>query len=177
MEKRILDQEKFKVVQELAEIHGNISAGKVELTKLKEATDAYMHLREQEAEERVIKVLRESRDALEEVSTNHRELIVYNNDLKAYANEIHELTTDIISLFQNFNVRMKEAEKDIEINQKLVSGILTKIKIERVQVKEDRKMLAIERHKTEEGKRLLADKRASLERAWEELKKLQAKYQ
>ena len=177
MEKRILDQEKFKVVQELAEIHGSISAGKVELIKLKETIDQYMHLREQEGEERVIKVLRENRDALEEVSKNHTELVVYNNDLKAYAYEIHELTTDIITLFQNFNVRMKEAEKDITINQKLVSDILTKIKIERVQVKEDRKMLAVERHKTEEGKRLLADKRASLERAWEELKQLQAKYQ
>jgi hypothetical protein len=176
MDIKQLDQEKFNTLKELTEIHASISSGKVELIKLKSTTEEYMKLREVEAEERVIKVLKESRDALEEVSTNHRELIVYNNDLKSYAREIHELTIGITTLFQDFNVRMKEAEKDIDKNQEIVSDILTKIKIERVQIKEDRKMLAVERKRTEDGVRLLKDKRESLERAWEELKILQAKY-
>ena len=177
MDIKQLDQEKFNTLKELTEIHASISSGKVELIKLKSTTEEYMHLREVEAEERVIKVLKESRDALEETSKNHTELSTYRGELQAYANEIHGLTIDITTLFQDFNVRMKEAEKDIDKNQEIVSDILTKIKIERVQIKEDRKMLTVERKRTEEGKRLLEDKRGALERAWEELKKLQAKYQ
>lgn len=170
-----LDAEKFNVMKQLAEIHANLSAARIEFAQLKKDTEKYMVVREQEAEARVMKVLKESREALVETSTNHTELVVFNNELKAYASEIHGLTIGITALFNDFQIRMKQAETDLESNHEMVSEILTKIKIERVQVKEDRKMLAIEKHRLEEGKRLLLDRRAALERAWDEINSLKAK--
>jgi len=169
----ILDQEKFNTVKELAEIHANLSDAKVEFKKLQETTEEYMVVREKEAEERVINVLKESRDALEETSKNHNELSGFSRDLKAYAIELKVLATDISALFKNFNTRMGEANTDMEINQKIVSELLKKIKIERVEVQEDRKLLVAERAEIDEQHRLLKDKREVLERAWAELKRLQ----
>lgn len=68
---------------------------------------------------------------------------------------------------------MKEADEDMAKNQEIVSEVLKKIKVERVQVQEDRKQLERERIEINEQNRLLRDKRESLERAWTELKKLQ----
>ena len=176
MDTHQLDQEKFNVMKELTEIHANLSLARSELLTLKADTEKYMVVREQEAQERVLRVLKESREALVETSTNHRELIVFNNELQAYANELHGLTIDITTLFQDFNTRMREAEKELEESREIVVETLLKIKVERVQVKEDRKLLALERKKTEEGKVLLADRRAALERAWDELDRLKDNY-
>lgn len=168
-----LDQEKFDTLKELAEMQTSLSNARAELKKLKDTTDEYLVVREQEAEARVIKVLKESRDALDEVSKNHNELSAYSNELKAYANELKDLSTGITDLFKDFNKRVKEAEKDIEKNQEIVTDILQKIKIERVQVNEDRKQLKSEQHEIDEQNRLLKDRREALERAWDELKRLQ----
>ena len=168
-----LDQEKFNTVKEIAALHEAVSSANVDLMKLKEETEKYLVTREQEAEERVIKVLKESRDALEETSKNHNELSGFSRDLKAYAIELKVLATDISALFKNFNTRMGEANTDMEINQKIVSELLKKIKIERVEVQEDRKLLVAERAEIDEQHRLLKDKREVLERAWAELKRLQ----
>jgi chromosome segregation ATPase len=169
-----LDQEKFNKVKELADIHANLSDARVEIQKLKETTEEYMVVREQEAEERVLKVLKESREALEETSKNHDELTRFSNEVKAYAIELKGLASDITALFQDFGKRVEEADEDVKKNQEIVSDILTKIKVERVQVREDRKLLEAEQYNINEQLRLLKDKRESFERAWEELKKLQS---
>lgn len=168
-----LQQEKFNTIKELAEIHANISDARVTFEELKKNTEKYMVVREKEVEERVIKVLKESREALEETSKNHQELSGFSRDLKAYANEIKVLSTDITALFKDFDKRMDGANTDMRINGEIVSEILKKIKIERIQVQEDRKLLIAEKHEVDEQHRLLKDKREALERAWDELKKLQ----
>lgn len=168
-----LAQEKFNTVKELAEVHANLSDARIAFDELKKDTEKYMVVREKEAEDRVIKVLKESRDALEETSKNHQELSGFSRDLKAYANEIKVLSTDITALFKDFNIRMDGANTDMKINGEIVSEILKKIKIERIQVQEDRKLLVAEKHEVEEQHRLLKDKREALERAWNELKNLQ----
>lgn len=169
-----LDNEKFELVKALTEIHGAISDGKSELKKLKETTEEYMNFREVEAEKRVLKVLKESRDALDETSQNHTELTLYGNDLRSYAHELQGLSIDITTLFKDFNARVKVAEEDMKKNEETVLEILKKIKVERIQVIEDRKMLKIERNKLIDESRLLKDRQATLEKAWGELKRLQA---
>jgi chromosome segregation ATPase len=168
-----LDQEKFNTAKELADMHANLSDARVEFLKLKESTEEYMVVREHEAEERVAKVLKESREALEETSKNHDELTRFSSELKAYAIEIKGLSTDITTLFKDFGEKMNEADEDIKKNSQIVSDILKKIKIERVQVQEDCKQLERERKEISEGKRLLKDRQESLEKAWGELKRLQ----
>jgi len=168
-----LNQEKFNTVKELADIHANLSDARAELKKLKDGTEEYMVVREKEAEERVINVLKKSRDALEETSKNHSELSGFSRDLKAYANELSVISTDILALFSDFNKRMDEADENMAKNKDIVDDIFKKIKVERVQVQEDRKLLVAEQYNIDEQFRLLKDRREALERAWDELKKLQ----
>lgn len=170
-----LNQEKFSTLKALAEVQSNLSQGRAELLKLKETTEEYMVVREKEAEERIIKVLKESCDALEETSKNHQELSNYSRDLTAYADELKVLSTDIVALFKDFNERMREAEIDMKENHKLVSETLKNVKLERVHVSEDRKMLERERQQTNEASLLLIDRRTALERGFAELKRLQIK--
>lgn len=164
-----LDQEQFDTLKALAEIQTNLSLARAELKNVKETTEEYMVVREKEAEERVIKVLKESRNALEETSNNHKELSAYSTELQAYANELKSLSIDITDLFKDFNKRMKEAEVSLDTNHKQVTEVLKSIKVERVQIQEDRKLLAIEKKEVYDETRLLKDKRDALERAWAEL--------
>lgn len=166
-----LDQEKFDTLKELSEMQQTISLGRAELRKIKEETEAYMVLREKDAEERVIKVLQQSRDALDETTKNHDELSAYSTELKAYATELKSFSLDITDLFKDFNTRMKKAEEDLDKYHEMVSQKLEKIKIERVQVTEDRKLLEGERKEVAKETYLMKDRRAALERAWEELEK------
>lgn len=167
-----LTQEKFNTLKELADVQTNVALNRAELLKLKEATEEYMVVREKEAEERVIKVLKQSREALDETTINQRELLTYNQELQAYANELKQSAFDIMALFEDFGRRMKEADEDLKEGHTHVSELLTKIKIERVQVKEDRKQLQAEREEMTQANRLLDDRRKALERAWAELKRL-----
>ncbi len=170
-----LSQEKFNTLKELADVQTNVALCRAELLKLKETTEEYMVVREKDAEDRVIKVLKESREALDETTKNQRELSTYNRELQAYANELNKSAFDIMSLFEDFGKRMKEANEDLNKGLDNVSELLTKIKIERVHVKEDRKLLQAERQEMTQANRLLDDRRKALERAWAELKKLKDK--
>lgn len=170
-----LDQEKFNTVKELADISQQLSDARAALKKLEETTEEYMVVREKEAEDRVVKVLRKSREALEEATKNHNELSSFKEDLKAFANKINLLSTDIIALFKGFSNRMNEADNDMVEHRKNVNEVLKKIKIERVQVQEDRKLLEGEKKKIDEQHRLLKDKREALERAWDELRRIKNK--
>jgi len=169
-----LSQEKFNTLKELADVQTNVALCRAELLKLKETTEEYMVVREKEAEDRVTKVLKESREALDETTNNQRELLTYNKELQAYANELKKSAFDIMTLFEDFGRRMKEADEDLKEGQIHVTELLTKIKIERVQVQEDRKLLQGEREEMTQANRLLDDRRKALERAWAELKKLKA---
>jgi hypothetical protein len=170
-----LEQEQFDTLKALAEVHASLSEAQAELFNVRKTTDEYMVVREQEAEKRVLKILKESRDALEETSKNHKELSGYSRDLKAYAGELKVLSTDIVALFKDFNVRMKEAEKIMDERRKEADLVLKEAKSERIQITEDRKMLERERKQTADGFRLLKDRNSMLERAFEELRRLKNK--
>lgn len=172
-----LDQEKFNTAKELAEISGNLSIARAELKKVQDTTEEYMVGREKEAEERVLKVLKESREALEEVSKNHKDITIFGSETKAYADTLKTIANEIIALFGDFTTRMSKADADMAEHQKIVTEILNLIKVERVQVQEDRKLLAADKKEIEDGFRLLKDRREALDRAWKELerKKLEAK--
>ena len=175
METKTLDQEKFDTVKELAELSTNIATGRAELKKLEETTAEYIVSREEKAEARVLEVLKESREALEATTQNHKELSGFNQDLEAYASELKRLTTDISALFQDFNEKMDGAEKDMEEYYKEVHEVLRKIKLENVTLVENRKRVSAERADLREETRLLEDRRGQLERGFEELKRLKNK--
>lgn len=169
-----LEQEKFDTLKELAKVHENISDGRTILKELKETTEEYMVTREKEAEGRVIKVLKESSDALEEISTNHKELSKYNSELKAYAIELNTIASDIATLFEDFNKAMKIADVNMEKHRFEVAEILKATKVETTAIKSSREVLVGERAEIRDGWRLLKDRQQTLKDGFEELKKLKS---
>ncbi len=164
-----LEQEKFNTLKEIAEMQEAVSLGRAELRTIKAETETYLVFREKEAVTRIIKVLEQSRDALDEITKNHNELSLYKDEIKAFATELKNLSTDITDLFKDFNERMKKAEEDLDKYHELVSEKLKQTRSERIQIGEDRKLLAAEKADINKEKRLLADRRGALERAWDEL--------
>ena len=175
MDIKQLDQEKFNTLHELAELQENISLGRAALLDLKEKTEEYMVVREKEAEKRVLKILQESRDALDETTKNHDELSSYNSELKAYANNLNQIAIDIVTLFEDFNTRMRQSEIDMENFYKEVKEIMNSLKLKRISITEDRKILEGQKAEIRDGFRLLDDRRKLLEDGFKELKKLKAK--
>jgi chromosome segregation ATPase len=165
-----LDQEKFDTLKELAEMQTAISQGNAELRKLKETTEEYLVVREGEAEQRVIEVLKKSREALEATTSNHDELSSYKGELNAFANELSELSSGIAALFKDFNTRVREADKDMEDHLVAVGEVLKQTKVAKSDVESQRKVLALERAEIRDGWRLLKDRQQTLKEGFEELK-------
>lgn len=172
MKKELLEKEKFDTLKELADVQENISNGRAELLKLKETTKEYLVVREKEAEQRVIKVLRESKESLDETTKNHKELSKYNSDLKAYANELKKIASEIITLFKNFNESVDIADKNIKKKQGEVRELINMIKLERVSVQKDRKLLKGEMIEINSAWVLLRDRQETLKKGFLELKKI-----
>ena len=175
METKILDQEKFDTMKELVDMQTNLSNGRATLKKLEETTEVYMITREVEAEERVLKVLRESCDVLEEININHKELSGYNQKLQAYANELDEIASTITTLFKDFNEKMREVDDDVKKHFKSFNELQKRIKLDQIHIREDNKQLDRDRNEIRDGFRFLKDRRKLLNDGFAELKKLKTK--
>ena len=170
-----IETEKFDMVRGLAIIDEGISNISVAINELSKVTDRYIESVGNEANNRVDKVLSESREVLENTTKNYSELSTYGKELQAYANKLKDFTNIVVSLSQDLNNKMKESQKDMEDHHGGISRLLTEIKAERVQVQEDRKQLKRELLGIEEETRLLNDRRETLSRGFEELRRLKNK--
>lgn len=170
-----IDQETFNATKALSEIQVALSAARAELKSLQETTEDYLKFREDEVNKRIAKVLRESREALDNISKNHEELVLFRDELTAFAASLKNSSSTIVALFENFRKAMDEADLDMQEHYASVNNVLKDIKIERSKVESDRMVLKGEMKKLEDETRLVIDRRQTLERGFKELKKLKAK--
>jgi len=170
-----IEKETFKAIQALSDIQKNLSEGLAMLKTLKETTEEYMVFREKEAEERVAKVLKESCNMLEDISKNYNQLSLYRDELKAYAVTIKNASDVVVVLFENFRSAMDKSDEDMKVHYNSVKETLKDIKIEGSKIDSDRKQLKVEHRRIEDETRLLVDRRGTLERAFEEVKRLKEK--
>lgn len=171
----ILEKEKFDSVKELSKIQMAISDGRSELKNLQETIEKYKIFREDEANKIIDKVLKESRDALDNISQNQNELAHYREELEAYANELKSGSKTIVTLFQDFRKKIDQGQKDIEEYYKVINKIKKEIKIEQSKLDSEMKIIKIERKNLADETRLLNDRRQALERGFEELNRLKNK--
>ncbi len=165
-----IEQEKFDSLKELSEIQMQIAQGRSLILKLGVELEQHMKLREDEAHERVAKVLKESQEALQKISLNHQSLTAYRSELQAYAIELQGFSSTLATLFQDFSDRMGEADSDMKRHHKDVADILRSMRVESVSIAGDREQLSRERQQTNDGMKLLASQRAALQSAWDHLK-------
>lgn len=171
----ILDQEKFSTLKALAEMQVRLSEGQAEMKRLEEEKEEYLKMREEEGNERVAKVLAESRDALEQTTKNHDELSHYGDELKAFADSLKSCSDKVVTLCQDFRTWMKGETEKIDEKRAEVSEQVKKMKVLEVEIAEDRKQLVRESARVAEEMRLLEDRRGLLERGFAELKRKQEK--
>lgn len=157
-----LEQEKFSAIKELSEIQTSISEGRATLSALKTDTDEYLAMREGMAVERVLKVLNESREALENTTKNHAELESYGNELKAFASTLRGFSADLVTLIQNFRNDTVEVNAAIDSNLEAIAAA-------KEEVGNERKRLADERAKLDLD-------RIVIDSAWTELRDRQAQF-
>lgn len=170
-----INKEQFDAVKKLSEIQISLSEGLAALKTLKENTEEYMVFREKEAEQRVTKVLKESRDALENISINYDQLTRFREELQAYANQIKNGSDIVVTLFKNFRKSIDEADEDMKDHYASIKEVEKQIKIENSLIKVQREEIKKDRLKLEDETRLLADRRGALERGFEELRRLKEK--
>jgi isopenicillin N synthase-like dioxygenase len=170
-----VDKKQFNAMKQLTEISQGISILRSALDSLGDATNDYFKSMENETTNRVDKVLRESREALENTTQNHNQLSEYNKELTAYHNQIKDFTKTLTTLSQDFAKKMDESDKDMKEHHENISEMLKQIKIQRVNIEEDKKQLLREKKRIEEETRLLVDRRGALERGFKELQRLNNK--
>jgi uncharacterized protein (DUF3084 family) len=164
-----LEQEKFNTVKALAEMQMQIATGTAELKRIERAKDEYMALRSAEGDERVARVLEESRDALEQTTKNHDELSRYGNELKAFASTLKSFSTQIVALSQHFREWMEREDAVLDEKRDALVAEKKEMKILAVNIQEDRKQLKRESDRVADEMRLLEDRRGLLERGFAEL--------
>lgn len=170
-----LEQEKFDNLKVLAELQVNISTGRATLYKLKEDTEKYLVVREKEVEDRIIKVLQKSHDSLDEASKNYKELELYNIELKSYSEELSNKSIQIIDLFDDFNIRVKDSEKQTKDWEKRSTEVLDIIKNQREDIQKDRDALDKQKISIVNDMRFVTDRQGILKRGFAELKALRSK--
>lgn len=170
-----LDTETFNSMKALSEIQLNLANGRAELKTLQEKTEEYIVFREEEANKRVSKVLKESHDALEHIAKNQNQLVAYGDDLKAFADTLKYSSDIVVTLFENFRKSMDQADIDMKDHYLAVQDVLKQAKIENSNIKSQRSSLKNEMKRIADETRLLDDRRSTLERGFEELRRLKKK--
>lgn len=170
-----LEQEKFEAVKELAEISTAISTGRADLSKLKEETGNYILLREKMTKEKIDNLLLESTELLGRISQNQNQLVLFKNELKAYASELEGFIQAVMALSQEVILTSDAENKKVDKKREEIKALIKENKVLEIAIGEDRKQLERERQETTEGTRLLKDRRETLERGFAELRKLKTK--
>lgn len=169
MEEITLEQEKFDTVKELVDLQTNISNGRAVLKELQEKTEEFLVTREIVAKTRVLKILKESHDALEEINENHKELTSYSGELQAFVTEIKQMSSDLTTLFKDFNEKIAVDELTLVAASAKMAENLRETKLARVELREDKLQLGRDRERLNNSWTLLGDREKTLKQGFEEL--------
>ncbi len=161
----ILEQEKFVAAKELADIGVQIAAASAVLQNLKDETAAYLDDREKLVIERIQKVLKESNEALQEVTKNHDALKKYGADLTSFAKLLKEMLEEVKAYRATVSQRADSDAKAIEMAWEKIAEVRNELHAARMVIEADRLGIDADRKWITEEKIRLADERATLERA------------
>lgn len=175
METKTLEQEQFDAVKELAEISTAISTGRANLSKLKEETDEYILLREKMTKEKIDNLLQESSELLGKISQNQNQLVLFKNEIKAYATELQGFIQAVRTLSQEVITFSKEENANLDKKREEITEMVKQNKVIASEIIEGRKQLERDRRQLNEEAREIKDRRETLERGFEELRKLKQK--
>lgn len=170
MSEHIVDKEKMDAFKALADTNMKISEAKGILFKLQETETEYLEAREKKVLERIQKVVEESQELVNEAKENYQEMVELGrltSDFSKSLVALHDLYRKAFTGFEERNILW---EKQIGEEQDALIELRKGMKVEKMQIDNDKKSL--EKAKTahaEEDKRI-RDKWGEIERTITRLK-------
>lgn len=157
-------------MKEMAEANIQISEAKNTLFKVQEEETEYLVAREEKALVKIQKVLEDSTELLTQTYENYEEIHSFLRTVSEYAKFIKDTHQNFQQMLAEFHERNAEWDKEAELEHEKAKTLKREIKIDKIQIENDRKSI-------ERGKKLLAeerikieDERSTLKRAVERLK-------
>lgn len=170
MNTEILEKEKFETLKELADMTVQISEARETLTRLKETKTEYLQIRENEAKDKIQKILDDSVDLLRQINTNNDEIHQLYRTVSGYSKFLkqgHEAFKDMLA---EFNERSDLWDKKVEEQYKEFGRIENQVKKDKENIENDKEELRKTKEQLEKDKIKIADERQTIKRAVERLK-------
>lgn len=166
----IISAEQMESMQALADISVKISEAKNLLFELQEQETEYLKNREKKAGDRIQQIVDESREMVKEADNNHSKIKVLSSGLSGFVGNLVKAQEDLHSLFEDFEERNVEWEKDIGRQQDDIAEIRKQQKIREVELINTEKSLSLARKKLGDDQKKLNSDRGTLERAIQRLR-------
>lgn len=168
-----LDQEKFKTAQELASLNLALLAGQGELAKLRAEEEQYMQAREKKVLTHIAILLKESEQALQDISFNHDLLQSYTTEVRAFNDSVKGLHVDLLTTIDLFNEHARLTEEALSVRERTLKEEQKQLGAQKLLFQADIKAVQTDRKELEKEKVLLKDRQDTLKRGFEELRRKQ----
>lgn len=163
MEHTISTQE-MESVKALSDVNIKISEAQNLLFKLQEQETEYLVVREKKAMDRIQKVVEVSKAMVTEADQNHAQIKALLSGISEFVSKLLKARENFTGLLAEFEERNIEWEKDIGKQQDQIIKIHQQLKIEKIQIKNDKESLESARNKLADDQRKLDSDRGTLQR-------------
>lgn len=170
MNTQVLEKSKMDAIKELADTSIKISEAKNIIFKLQEDETEYLVLREKKALEKIEKVVRESKELLEQSKSNYEEIHGLCRQVSELILFLTTTQSSLADLLREFNERSDLW--DIEVKDQLaeIEEVKRKNQIDKTLIENDQKTIKVELKKLENEQIKINDQRETIKRIIERLK-------
>ncbi len=141
-----VEQKKMDALRVLSDVNMKISQAREELSTVDSKKDQYFEEREKEAIERISSLLKESQYILKEAGVNFDEIHLFAQSINSFAGTVTSFYERLLEIEDLFKERAKEFNQIIGVEEEKAKEIKNQIKIDRIQIEGDRRVL-VEREK------------------------------
>lgn len=166
----IVTKEQMESLKALSDVNIKISEARNLLFKLQEEETEYLVGREKKAMERIQKVIEDSQSMVREANENYSQIQQLLNGVSDFAGKLQKMQEDFQGLLADFEERNVEWERTVGKQQDGIVDIRNQLKIEQVQIKNDKETIELTQKRLIESQRKLDSDRGTLERTIERLK-------
>lgn len=172
MEITELDNQKMKVMEELASTQMLISGMKAEMMSLDSKKEEFFVYRENEVLARIHKLLNNSRTLLDEVKTNYEEVHNFYLLLKEFSDFLTGTNTGLTRLMDDFIQKSTEHNAILNKREMEIEELRKDLEYDQAGLKRDKNFIEKEKKKIAEAKRHIESQQASLKTSYEQSKRV-----
>ena len=165
-----LEKEKFETLKELADMTVQTSEARETLTRLKETKIEYLQIRENQAKEKIQKILDDSVDLLKQINTNNDEIHQLYRTVSSYKDFLSEGHDAFKEMLAEFKERSDLWDKKVREQYEEFGRIENQVKQDQKNIEKGKDEIRKAEEQIEKDKIKIADNRETIKRAIERLK-------